>query len=70
MTLAYLGLFLHKFQLSFALLIRPMCLSNGLCVEVTTVVPHNDGMVYTVVADYKVWAKDYESYEADFGYVP
>ena len=64
------GFFLHKFQLTFALLIRPVCLSNGLSVEVIIFEPHNDEMVYLVVADSMVGAKDYESFEEDFGYAP
>ena len=47
-----------------------MCLSNGLSVEVITVEPHLDEMVYVVVADYIVGAKDYESNKEDFDYVP
>ena len=68
MTFAYLGLFLHKFQLTFSDV--AIVLSNGHSEEVITVEPHLDEMVYMVVADYMVGAKDYESNKEDFGYVP
>ena len=68
MTFAYFGHFLSKFQLTVSDV--AIVLSNGHSEEVITVEPHLDEMVYMVVADYMVGAKDYESNYEDFDYFP